>query len=68
MWFDPRKLADPSFHPARIIEIIWLIYCLRLAMVISITPLRITYFPQSAIKEFIERQLKRVVIMTTLCR
>ena len=54
--------AEPSHLHARIIEIIWQIYCVRLVMVIS--PLRITQFPQSTIKECIERRLNRVVIMT----
>jgi len=75
MWFDHRKLADPSVHPARIIEIIWEIYGCALIVIerifviaISLRALRITRFPQSTIKEFIERRLNRIVIMTIFCR
>jgi hypothetical protein len=54
--------SSKSLLPARIIEIK---SAARLVMVISVVPLPIT---QSMIKECIERQLDRAVIMTILGR
>ena len=48
--------AYTSDLPQSNYRIIWQICCVRLVMVISVVPLRITQFPQSAIKECIERR------------
>jgi hypothetical protein len=65
-WFDHHKLADPFIYPLELSKSFGKCIACAWFMVISIAPLRITQFLQSAIKELIERLTNGVRIVTRL--